>query len=103
MGRFIELTDESRQERTELMHQFIMLARALEPKKTYDEMQDEANKEILTRAKQMVDRGLAAFKPDMDENVIRKMVTSWQNEKNTELVKNMFSDPKSWWRFGGGE
>lgn len=101
--RFVEPTEDTRQFGiSNEMHEFTMLVRALEPKKTLDEVQAYANNEVLTHAKTMVARGLATYKPDMDEQVIEEMVRSWQNEKNTELLKTMFVKPKPWWRLGFG-
>ena len=101
--RFVEPTEETREFGiSNEMHEFTMLVRALEPKKTLDEVQAYANNEVLTHVKEMVARGLATWKPDMDENVILEMVRSWQNEKNTELIERMFRT-KPWWWFGFGE
>jgi hypothetical protein len=101
--RFVDPTEETREFGiSNEMHEFTMLVRALRPDKTLNEVQGYANNEVLTHARDLVARGLATWKPNMDENVILEMVRSWQNEKNTELIKSMFK-AKPWWKFGFGK
>jgi hypothetical protein len=52
--------------------------------------QDFASKEVLALAEEFVSNGRATWKPDIDENMIREMVKSWQGEKNSKVVKSMF-------------
>jgi hypothetical protein len=90
--RFVEPTKDTSDARTAMaeMHQFTMLAQLAEPDKTLDAVQDFASKEVLALAEEFVSNGRATWKPDMDEDVIREMVKSWQGEKNSKLVKSMF-------------
>jgi hypothetical protein len=71
------------------MHQFTMLVRLLEPKETLDSAQTMAYNEMLSVAVDLVGNGIATWKPDMDENVIRQMAKDWQSEKNSKRVKSM--------------
>jgi hypothetical protein len=45
---------------------------------------------LLSLAHDLVNLGFATWKPDMDEEVIRGMVKTWQSEKNSRLLKSMF-------------
>jgi hypothetical protein len=97
--RFVDPTEETQQFGTSNeMHEFTMLVRALEPNKTLTEVQDAANNEILQHAKELVARGRATWKPEMDEAVIIEMVNGWQNEKNAQVLKSMFPEPKPLWQ-----
>jgi hypothetical protein len=90
--RFVDPTKDASEAQAGLeeMQQFTMLARATEPDMTLDSVQESASKEVLSMAKEMVSRGLATWKPNMDEDAIREIVKSWQSEKNSELLKRMF-------------
>jgi hypothetical protein len=99
--RFVELTEEAREAKgSDGMHEFTMLVRALEPKKTLEEVLAWANKESVAHAKDMVALGLATYKPNMDERVIEEMAANWQNEKRGKMLESIFPKPKPWWRFG---
>ncbi len=89
--RFVDPTKDTSEERTVAeMQQYTMLARVLEPKKTLDSVQEAASKDVLWLAQELVSRGHATWKPDMDENKIREIVKSWQSEKNSEALQSMF-------------
>ena len=89
--RFVDPTKETEAQRgIGEMQQYTMLARVTEPDKTLDSVQESASKEVLSLAKEMVSRGVATWKPDVDEDVVREMVKSWQSEKNSELLKSIF-------------
>jgi hypothetical protein len=99
--RFLDPVEmESQEYKKYEVHEYIMLARKLEPHLTLDSLQEAAYKEILSMAKDMVGRGIATWKPDIDENVVQTMVNDWQLSKNSEKVKSMFEPPEPWWRFG---
>jgi hypothetical protein len=89
--RFVEPTKDASQETTVAeMQQYTMLVGLLEPNKTLNSVQDAASKDVLSLAEVLVSRGHATWKPGMDENKIREIVKSWQNEKNSEALKSMF-------------
>src|SRR6267378_133273 len=69
------------------MHEFTMLARALDPKQTLDSAQDYANKEMLALAQDMVSHGLAKWRDDIDENSVSEILKEWQNDKNAAALK----------------
>jgi hypothetical protein len=71
------------------MHEFTMLARALDPKQTLDSAQDYANKETLALAKEMVGHGLAKWRDDIDENSVGGILKEWQNDKNAEVLRKI--------------
>jgi hypothetical protein len=72
------------------MHEFTMLARALDPKQTLDSAQDYANKETLALAQDMVSHGLAKWRDDIDENSVGEIVKEWQKDKNAVALKKIF-------------
>jgi hypothetical protein len=72
------------------MHEFTMLVRALDPKQTLDSAQDYANKETLVLAQGMVDRGLAKWCDDIDENKVIEILKEWQNDKNVAALRKIF-------------
>jgi len=72
------------------MHEFTMLARALDPKQTLDSAQDYANKETLVLAQDMVSQGLAKWRDDIDENNVNEIVKEWQNDKNAAALRKIF-------------
>jgi hypothetical protein len=89
--RFVDPTKDTSQETTVAeMQQYTMLARVLEPNKALDLVQEAASKDVLWLAQELVRRGHATWKPDMDESKIREIVKSWQSEKNSEALKSMF-------------
>jgi hypothetical protein len=89
--RFVDPTkDTSEQTTVAEMQQYTMLARVLEPKQTLDSVQEAASKDVLWLAQELVRRGHATWKADMDEGKIREIVKSWQSEKNSEALKSMF-------------
>jgi hypothetical protein len=72
------------------MHEFTMLARALDPKQTLASAQDYANKETLVLAQDMVHHGLAKWRDDIDENRVSEIIKEWQNDKNAAVLRNIF-------------
>jgi len=74
------------------MHEFTMLARALDSKQTLDSAQEYANKETLTLAQDMVSHGLAKWRDDVDENSVGEILKEWQNDKNAAALKKIFGD-----------
>jgi hypothetical protein len=91
--RFVDPTPDAAGYKTmQDMHQFTMLVRRLEPKKTLDSVQALANNELLSLAVELVGHGIATWKPDMDEDVIRRMAKDWQKEKNSKLLESMFGE-----------
>jgi hypothetical protein len=75
------------------MHEFTMLARAVDPKQTLDSTQDYANKESLALAQDMVSHGLAKWRDDIDENNVREILKEWQNNKNAAALRKIFGRP----------
>jgi hypothetical protein len=89
--RVVEPTsDAERFQSSSDMHEFTMLARALDPKQTLDSAQDYANKETLALAKDMVGHGLAKWRDDIDENSVIELLKEWQNDKNAAALKKIF-------------
>ena len=75
------------------MHEFTMLARALDPKQTLNSAQDYANKETFVLAKEMVSQGLAKWRDDIDENSVIEIVKEWQNDKNATALRKILGRP----------
>jgi len=91
--RLVERTEEL--ERFQLpseMHEFTMLVRALEPSRTMDSVQEYANNEVLAFARDLVSRGLAKWRPDIDENSVEELLRRWQSEKNAAVLSGIFGD-----------
>jgi hypothetical protein len=95
--RFVDPTKHASDARTAMaeMHQFTMLAQFAEPDKTLDAAQEYANNEVLSLAEEFVSRGIAAWKPGMNKDVIREMAKSWRVERNSQMVKGMFGKDNS--------
>ncbi len=74
------------------MHEFTMLVRALEPSQTMDSVQEYANNEVLAFSRELVSRGLATWRPDIDENNVEELLRGWQSEKNAAVLSGMFRD-----------
>jgi hypothetical protein len=74
------------------MHEFTMLARALDPKQTLDSAQGYANKESLALAQDMVSHGFAKWRDDIDENKVSEHLKEWQNDKNAAALRKIFGD-----------
>ena len=72
------------------LHEFTMLACALDPKQTFESAQDYANKETLVLAQDMVGRGLAKWRGNIDENRVGEILKEWQNDKNAAALKKIF-------------
>jgi hypothetical protein len=88
----VERTSEARFQSSSDMHEFTMLARALESKQTLDSAQDYANKETLALAQDMVGQGIAKWRDDIDENSVSDIVKDWQNEKNAAALRKIFKN-----------
>lgn len=72
------------------MHDYLMLACHLDPKLTIDSAQEAANKELLGYAREMVERGLAKWREDLNEKKVLEVLREWQSERNAEALENMF-------------
>jgi hypothetical protein len=72
------------------MHEFTMLARALDPKQTLNSAQEYANKDTLALAQDMVRHGLAKWRDEIDENKVIEILKEWQNDKNAAALKKIF-------------
>jgi len=68
-----------------VMHESCMLTQALEPMQTTDSAQTAALNEVLVLARNLVERGLAKWKPGMDVDVVTKTVREWQVLKNSAV------------------
>lgn len=90
--KFVEPLTETAARSDGGMHEFIMLVRALEPELSLDDAQNYANHEVLCLAQEMVTRGMAKWRPNIDEDAVKSMIDSWQADKNTAILRNMFSD-----------
>jgi hypothetical protein len=72
------------------MHEFTMLARALDPQQTLGSAQDYANKETLVLAQDMISHGLAKWRDDIDESTVGEILKEWQNNKNAAALETIF-------------
>ncbi len=75
------------------MHEFTLLVRAENPTFTLGDSQGYANNEVLSLAREMVNRGCAKWKQDIDEEGVLKLLRSWQNEKNATSLQTIFGMP----------
>lgn len=53
-------------------------------------MQEYTNKESLLLAQDMVNRGLAKWREDIDESRVREVLREWQNDKNAAILRKIF-------------
>ena len=89
--RFVEPTEETANlVSAGEMHEFIMLVRTLDHTHSTDSAQEYANNEMLAYANEMVERGLAKWREDLDVNRLREALKAWQKEKNTAALYGMF-------------
>jgi hypothetical protein len=64
------------------LHQFCMVQEKLDSKFTLDDAQSAALHEALSLANALVEKGMATWKPGVDENKAREELKKWQNAKN---------------------
>jgi len=81
------------------MQEFATIVEALDPKWSFDSVLKYANNEILLLAKDLVDHGIAIWKPGIDENSVLEILIRWQNEKNASSLKRIFG--KGHWPLSG--
>jgi len=81
--------DDGREASLSDMHEFTMLVRALDSKQTVESAQEFASKESLASAQEMVRRGLAKWRDDLDENNVNEVLREWQNDKNVAALRKI--------------
>jgi hypothetical protein len=90
--RVVDPTEETAQFQSSAdMHEFTMLVRALQ-EMSMDDAQAYANNEVLSLAREMVNQGIAKWKPHIDEKTVEAHVQGWQSDKNVAVLKNMFGE-----------
>src|SRR5271169_3107350 len=90
--QLVELDTDAHRFQSSEMHGLSMLARALDSKQTLESVQEYTNKESLLLAQDMVRRGLAKWRDDIDENSVSEMLREWQNDKNKAVLRKIFGD-----------
>ncbi len=88
--QLVELDSDAQRFRSSEMHGLSMLARAIDSKQTLESVQEYTNKESLLLAQDMVSRGLAKWRDDIDERQVRGVLTEWQNDKNAAVLRKIF-------------
>jgi len=89
---FVDLSSESlHTDLAQLKHEFSLLARSVDDRVTIESALHEANNEILSYARQLVDAGYAKWKLDMDEEKAKQVILNWNTER---LVGRMFGASK---------
>jgi len=71
------------------LHEFGLLAQALNPGLTPDTIKSVVENEALEFAEELVRSGRATWKSDFDLEKVRKAIGDWRTEKNAERVKKM--------------
>jgi hypothetical protein len=71
------------------LHEFGILAQALNPDWTEEAIRKAVENESLQFAEELVNSGRAKWKNDFDLEKVRHEIRSWQAEKNVEKVKKM--------------
>jgi malate synthase len=74
----------------QMMQEFTLLARAVDPTMSLDDAQVQANNETITYAQMLVDGGYGTWKPDTDPDKVRSVLASYQAGKNEAIVAKMF-------------
>ena len=86
----VELVGDAGRFQSNEMHGLSMLARAVDPKQTLDSVQEYTNKESLMLAQDMVRRGLAKWRDDIDAERVSEVLKGWQNDKNAAALRKIF-------------
>jgi hypothetical protein len=92
--RFLQPDEQNREAYLSEMHEFTMLARALDSSQTVESAQEFASKESLASAEEMVRRGLGKWREDVDENRVNEVLKDWQNDKNAAVLRKIFGRPR---------
>jgi hypothetical protein len=71
------------------LHEFGILAQALNPEWTEEAIRRAAENEALQFAEELVSNGSARWKEDFDLEKVRHEIRSWQAEKSVEKVKTL--------------
>ncbi len=77
------------------LHEFGLLAQALNPELTPDTIKSAVENEALEFAEELVKSGRATWKSDLDLERVRKAIGSWRTEKNVERVKKITGETKT--------
>jgi hypothetical protein len=77
------------------LHEFGLLAQALNPEWTPDIVKTVVEKEALEFAEELVNSGKARWKKDFDLDRVRKALSGWRTEKNVERVKKIMGETKN--------
>jgi len=88
--QLVELDNDAQRFRSGEMHGFSMLARAIDSKQTLESVQEYTNKESLLLAQDLVSRGLAKWRDDIDESRVREVLRERQNDKNAAVLRKIF-------------
>ena len=91
MWQFIDPTEKTVETAiAKRMHDYAILARALDPGKSLEALRQSAENEALQTAKDLVDQGSARWKEDVDEEKAVQMIADWRVRKNAARVNSMF-------------
>jgi hypothetical protein len=71
------------------LHEFGLLAQAVNSELTPDAIKSAVEKEALEFAEELVKSGKAIWKSDFDAQKVRHAIDSWRAEKNIERVKKI--------------
>jgi hypothetical protein len=88
--QFVELLGDAGRFQSSEIHGLSMLARAIDSKQTLESVHEYTNKEALLLARDMVHRGLAKWRDDLDENNVNAVLRDWQNDKNAGTLRKIF-------------
>lgn len=71
------------------LHEFGLLAQALDPGWTSDAIKSAVENEALEFAEELVRAGRATWKAGLDSERVRMAIEGWRSEKNVERVKKL--------------
>ena len=77
------------------LHEFGLLAQALNPELTPDTIKSAVENESLEFAEELVKSGRATWKSELDLERVREAIGSWRTEKNVERVKKITGETKT--------
>lgn len=79
------------------LHEFGLLAQALNPELTPDAMKSAVENEALEFAEELVKSGRATWKSGLDLERVQKAIGSWRAEKLVERAKKITGQTKTRW------
>lgn len=88
--QLVKLPEDAQGFQSNEMHGLSMLARAIDSKQTLESVLEYTNKEAVLLAQDMVHRGLASWRDNIDESRVNDVLRDWQKDKNAATLQKIF-------------